>query len=169
MHPNAVKARRTRARRAARGGGLLNITPTERFLSKVQKTDGCWFWTAATNGKPGYGVFAFNRRQQLAHRVAYELFVGPVPDGLTLDHLCRVRNCVNPEHLEPVTLAENIDRGKAYRLRGADSIQGSKTHCPKGHPYDEANTRIRRGKKGGPERVCRTCEHRQRVLRRLAS
>ena len=79
-----------------------HATPEERFWAKVDKTDDCWLWTAnRTNA--GYGHFWLDRRMVLAHRFAYELLIGPIPDGLTLDHLCRVRACVNPAHLEAVT------------------------------------------------------------------
>lgn len=84
----------------------------ERFWSKVVEIDGdgsCWLWTAAKSGK-GYGCVVIDRRRYPAHRVAYEMFVGPIPEGLEIDHLCRVRNCVNPAHLEPVTHAENVRR-----------------------------------------------------------
>ena len=83
-----------------------------RFEAKVDKSrpDGCWQWTAATNGR-GYGQIWIAPKYMVAHRVAYKLFVGPVPEGLDLDHLCRNRGCVNPEHLEPVTRRENVRRG----------------------------------------------------------
>ena len=73
------------------------------------------------------------------HRLVYELFVGSIPVGLTLDHLCRVRHCVNPAHLEPVTLAENTLRGE-----GPTAVNSRKTHCPKGHPYDVMDSGRRR-------------------------
>jgi hypothetical protein len=71
----------------------------------------CWLWTGATNGD-GYGRTEWDEGQQPAHRVAYELIVGPIPDGLDLDHLCRVHACVRPEHLDPVTRRENLARGR---------------------------------------------------------
>jgi len=82
----------------------------ERFWSKVEKTVSCWLWTAST--RRGYGQFVINNKPTPAHRFAYEQLVGDIPRGLQLDHLCRVRNCVNPEHLEPVTSRENILRGE---------------------------------------------------------
>ncbi|MFJ2662519.1 HNH endonuclease signature motif containing protein [Arthrobacter koreensis] len=81
------------------------------------------------------------------HRVAYELFSGPIPNGLVLDHLCRNRGCFNPNHLEPVTRAVNNLRGVGFMAAHA-----RKTHCPKGHPYDEKNTQIKNG-----ARRCRAC------------
>lgn len=79
-----------------------------------------------------------NKRGQQAHRVAYELFVAEIPEGFDLDHLCRNRGCVNPDHLEPVTRRENLLRGETIPARNARI-----THCPQGHPYDAENTRIR--------------------------
>jgi hypothetical protein len=80
-----------------------------RFWPKVEKTDGCWFWTRATDTN-GYGVFGVGGMQRSAHRVAYELLVGPITDGLEIDHLCLVKNCVNPDHMEIVTHLENMRR-----------------------------------------------------------
>lgn len=110
------------------------MTPEERFWSKVEKTDGCWLWTGALNGG-GYGRFNVGRRLY-AHRAAYLMFVGPIPDGLQIDHLCRVRHCVNPDHLEPVTHAENVRRGEV------GTRERMRTHCPHGHEYTEANTYV---------------------------
>lgn len=132
-------------------------TVAERFWAKVDKSDvdGCWLWTGARD-KLGYGRFS---PQAGAHRsayaVAYRLVVGPVPDGLELDHLCRNHGCVNPAHLEPVTHKENMLRGETFA-----ASQASRTHCPQGHPYDEINTRRKKGK-----RECRRCD-RERARRR---
>ncbi|MEU2070427.1 HNH endonuclease signature motif containing protein [Streptomyces anulatus] len=122
----------------------------DRFWAKVDKTsspNNCWLWTAATTY--GYGVFSVQRRMQRAHRVAYEALVGRIPDGLQIDHLCRVRECVNPEHLEAVTLRENVMRGANHV---ADQVK--RTRCPQGHPYDEKNTYLRPNGK----RDCRKCK-----------
>jgi hypothetical protein len=86
---------------------------------------------------------------QLAHRVSYELLVGPIPQGLQLDHLCRNRRCINPAHLEPVTSRENTMRGETVAAANA-----SRDHCPSGHPYSDSNT-IALGKGG---RKCRECD-----------
>ena len=121
----------------------------DNFWSRVLKTDTCWLWQGVTSN--GYGRFPVKRdgkpRYLLAHRVAYEELVGPIPEGLQLDHLCRVHSCVNPDHLEAVTGSENCLRGLLGRLRVW------KTHCPHGHPYDEVNTYV------GPSgrRDCRAC------------
>jgi hypothetical protein len=86
--------------------------PAERLLSKVEVADsGCWEWTAAKD-PTGYGRFSVARSMDYAHRAAYKLLVGPIPAGLDLDHLCRNRGCVNPDHLEPVTRRENLLRSE---------------------------------------------------------
>ncbi|MFL5911455.1 MAG: HNH endonuclease signature motif containing protein, partial [Gaiellaceae bacterium] len=117
----------------------------------VDEATGCWLWTGTKHGH-GYGIIkhgpAASRRSLRAHRVAYELFVGPIPEGLELDHLCRVRHCVNPAHLEPVTTRENLLRGETLTARHA-----AKTHCDNGHEYTPENTRV--SARGW--RDCRTC------------
>jgi hypothetical protein len=133
-------------------GATLYLDPRlpERFWTKVRRAStGCWEWTAGTTAR-GYGIFQADGRSQRAHRVAYEALVGPIADSLVIDHLCRTRHCVRPDHLEPVTLKENVLRGT-----GLTAQNRLKTHCPNGHPYDEANTRIRRGR-----RECRACRTR---------
>lgn len=119
----------------------------ERLVPKFEvdpKTQ-CWPWIACL-GAGGYGVIRFKGRNLYAHRASYEAFVGPVPDGLTLDHLCRVRHCVNPAHLDPVTMGENIRRGIRHN--------STKTHCPSGHEYSVENTYITTSK----HRICRKCQ-----------
>ena len=100
---------------------------------------GCWLWIGAVSVN-GYGKLKVNRRTKLAHRVVYEDLVGPIPAGLTLDHLCRNRQCVNPRHLEPVTLRINTLRGETVTARAA-----ARTTCPAGHPYDRVLYRNARG------------------------
>lgn len=136
----------------------MKLSETERFWAKVDLNGegGCWLWTAATSR--GYGRFTDeNGRQIAAHRWGYTRLVGPIPEGLVLDHLCRVRNCVRPEHLEVVTERENILRGV-----GLAAIAAKKEQCPSGHPYNESNTRI------SPDgwRQCRVCDREQTARRR---
>lgn len=93
----------------------------ERIRRYVEiDANGCWIWTAARN-RGGYGIIGIELRSALAHRVSYEAFVGEIPNGLELDHLCRVRCCVNPQHLEPVTRYENVRRGWPARRRRAET------------------------------------------------
>lgn len=138
------------------------LTAEERFWSHVEKTDTCWLWMSAMVN--GYGRFKAER-QTSAHRFAYELIVGPIPDGLELDHLCRVRNCVNPDHLEPVTHAENMARANPYLVDS--NHHAAKTHCKWGHEFTLENTYRR-----GHGRVCRACKRaeakRRWAERRLA-
>lgn len=105
-------------------------TVEQRFWAKVIKTETCWLWSASCGH--GYGRFSVNRKSVIAHRFAYELLVGPIPDGLVLDHLCRVTRCVNPTHLEPVTTRENTMRGALPAIASLQNID--KTHCKYGHP-----------------------------------
>lgn len=125
-----------------------------RWWLRVEKrADGCWQWVGA-QWKLGYGKFTEpgTQRRVGAHRWGYERFVGPIPDGLELDHLCRNPSCVNPSHLEPVTHLENVRRGISGEVNGGR--QRSKTHCPRGHEYTAANTYYRRD---GNARNCRAC------------
>lgn len=138
------------------------MTITERFMQFVspEPNTGCWLWLGHVD-RGGYGQFRVGsqtdgtRRHARAHRVAYELLRGPIPAGQTLDHLCRVRSCVNPDHLEAVSKRENILRGESFA-----AINASKTHCANGHEYTPENTRLWRG-----ERYCRTCRTEQEKRR----
>lgn len=105
----------------------------------------CWPWVASRD-RQGYGRFVRVRAPEMAYRIAYELLVGPIPDGLVIDHLCRNPPCVNPAHLEPVTRQENFRRGLH---RGRSS---GKTHCDNGHEFTAENTYEWRG-----TRQCREC------------
>jgi len=107
------------------------IPVEQRFWAKVDQTAGvfaCWNWTATTSIGGRYGAFYIEGRMRPAHQVAYELRVGPIPDGLEMDHLCRNAHCVNPAHLEPVTHQENSRRGL-----GPTAENARKTGCPYGH------------------------------------
>lgn len=126
-------------------------TEAERFWSKVDRSGECWEWTAFRNPK-GYGVFNFRGATPHAHRVAYILTHGSVPPGLVIDHLCRNRGCCNPVHLEAVTVEENTRRGEA------GTFWSDRTHCPKGHPYDAANTGVQRRRGVVVGRFCKTCQ-----------
>jgi hypothetical protein len=121
----------------------------DRFWSKVNKTDTCWLWTASVN-HDGYGKFSYKKRTFWVHRLSYLAIIGEIPEGMPLDHLCRVRNCVNPDHLEPVTNKENILRGE-----GPSAQNAKKTHCPQGHKYNKENTYIY---KFTQKRACRMCD-----------
>lgn len=133
---------------------------TERLMAKVsmEPMSGCWLWTGATNPN-GYGHMSVNGHFVDVHRVSYEQFIGEIPDGLTLDHKCRVRCCANPEHLEAVPQLDNWQRGLGLSV--AHDMRRSKTHCINGHEFTEENTyRQRDG-----SRACKECNrawHRQK-------
>ena len=124
----------------------------DRFIERVElQDDGCMVWTGGTVGPDrSYGGFFAGRTapgqsgKARAHRWSYETFVEPIPEGLEIDHLCRNGLCVNPDHLEPVTRQVNLDRSHG---------NARKTHCPRNHPYDDANTYITRS----GSRICKAC------------
>lgn len=147
----------------------MNERTLARFLSKVNENGPlppgkpelgpCWMWKP-TPSTGGYGQFYLDGKMRLAHRASYEIFVGPIPDGLTIDHLCTVRACVRPQHLEAISLAENLRRAKAWENGAA--AQRAKTHCAQGHPFAGDNLRIA----GDGRRVCRACAREQMARRR---
>ena len=139
--PRAQKHKRLAAMQKTRTTPWL-----DRFWLSVQPepNTGCWLWDGPITGN-GYGTMKRHARMVGAHRLSYEIHKGAIPSGLTIDHLCSVRSCVNPDHLEAVTIGENIRR--------AGSANGRKTHCKHGHEFTPENTRLR--PKG---RECRACD-----------
>jgi len=122
---------------------------------------GCWIWCGKTTSD-GYGLVA-NRKTKLVHRVVYEWLRGLIPKGLTLDHLCRNTRCCNPDHLEPVTVRENI-----YRGLGAGVVNAQKTHCDYGHPLSGSNLRLEKLLKYETfGRRCKLCINLRRMERRI--
>ena len=124
----------------------IALTPPPR----PDLADHCWTWQNATS-KQGSGCFAIDSKSRLAHRVAYEKLVGPVPDDLQIDHLCRNRKCCNPAHLEPVTHLENARRGE----------RAQRTHCARGHELSGQNLIASTPKGRHPRRECRACRLRR--------
>jgi hypothetical protein len=111
---------------------------------KIFPENGCMLWSASCTGKAGYGKFTIESKRIAAHRWNYEQRYGPIAKGLQLDHLCGIRHCVNPDHLEPVTAKRNINRGRRFNAE--------KTHCIHGHEFNSENTYWWK-----EERYCRTC------------
>jgi hypothetical protein len=152
-------------------GGRRKLAPSkeikDRLLKRVtQSESGCWIWGGPVTNS-GYGTLPITRGgkrvNRLAHRLSYEIFRGPIPEGLQIDHLCRERICINPEHLEPVTARENILRSPiAIAARWA-----ARTHCEVGHEFTPENTRVR-VRRGRPSRICATCRRNRDRARREA-
>ena len=143
---------------------LPPITPqmAARFWSgvDVSQPKACWLWNGFIH-PTGYGTFRVSpTRVAYTHRIAYQLFHGAVPDGLEIDHLCRVRHCVNPAHMQVVTPSMNVRRGTSPAAQNA-----VKTHCPKGHPLSGANLYLKPRGNGKVARVCLACRrYYQRIL-----
>lgn len=122
--------------------------------------NGCIVWTRAKT-KAGYGIARVDGVNEYIHRIVWEWWRGPIPTGLTIDHLCRNTTCCNVEHLRVVPIGVNVLAGNSW-----SGINARKTHCVNGHPFDEANTLVL--KRRGGERSCRACAH-NRYLRRKSS
>lgn len=114
----------------------------------IDSVNSCWIWKSDKGDPRGYRRFNFDGKHALAHRFSYEMYIGTIPQNMTLDHLCNNPRCVNPLHLEPVTLIENVSRGKNEIMKNK-----FKTHCTRGHPYSGSNLYI----KPNGERDCKTC------------
>lgn len=139
------------------------VPAIEKFWKhiRVEVPDGCWLWTGDTD-KEGYGLLRPYGNKGMhcrAHRFSYEYFLGPIPGNLPLDHLCDTPPCVYPYHLEPKTQRANVLRGI-----GPSAVNARKTHCKRGHPFDEENTRIFQGKYG-PGKRCRACANEKQQQR----
>lgn len=121
----------------------------DRFYAKVNKSRGCWTWTAAVS-KNGYGIFTLNGKKVYAHRAAWMIEVGPIPDGAVIDHECRTRHCVRVSHLRVTTQRVNILAGQ-----GLAALNAKKTLCHKGHKFGAT----RNGK-----RTCPRCESDRKAI-----
>lgn len=142
------------------------ISMHERIERNVVRShDGCWEWIGGLDSAGYARLYRDGRTLGRAHRVVYELYRGPIPDGLGLDHLCRIRHCVNPDHLEPVTQRENLLRSP---LTGPGA-NARKTHCKRGHEFTPENT-LQMPSRGTSRtcRICRNAQHRARYARRVA-
>lgn len=149
--------------------GYMKIpVPAEvRFHNLIDTSGDCWLWQGFIMPN-GYGTFRVGsltdgtRRKVYAHRFSYTLYHGEIPPGLELDHLCRVRHCVNPDHLEPVTRRTNMMRGIALpRVR---AIAAARTHCIRGHLWAE-NTIYYPSRPN--ERICKRCERERKIHRKI--
>jgi len=125
----------------------INRKDIRRFKDIVKHSWGCWIWQGYRNSG-GYGSFSVKSKNIFAHRFSYIAFKGPIPEGMTIDHLCRKKSCVNPKHLEAVPQRENLLRSK--KTQASKNI--SKTHCKRGHPLSLENVQLKNG-----HRICKEC------------
>lgn len=142
------------------GRTYTRIPPADRFWAKVDKSGDCWRWQGGKN-RYGYGLFSNSNDERLtvlAHRFAYRAVKGEIPEGLQLDHLCRVRDCVNPDHLEPVTAAVNTAR--SFAMNPDHGSKRRKPRCPRGH--------LKEGVSPKGEHYCLPCNHARSAARRQA-
>lgn len=124
----------------------------KKFLSKVIKDEnGCWIWKSSKNKTTGYGMAVSNRKMFIAHRLSYTLFRGAIPIGLVVHHVCHIKLCVNPDHLEAITQKENLSQSDGLFSNSRSAHNSKKTNCPKGHEYTE---KTENGKK---RRYCLIC------------
>lgn len=128
----------------------------KRFKTKYIKHGDCWIWIGSFNGKKGYGKMLLRGKLELAHRISYSWYRGHIPTGMTIDHMCNNKACVNPEHLEVATQKDNNLRGNSLTAKNK-----RKTHCARGHEFTEDNVKIII-RRTSTRRVCKKC-HRQNV------
>ena len=135
----------------------FRFDPVKRFWRKVKKTDTCWLWLGPLE-TTGYGTIAISQRptrKRLVHRHAYEMLRGPIPADMTIDHLCKVKHCVNPDHMEIVTRSENTKRANPFL-----------EHCKRGHPLSGSNLYF---PPSGGARQCRACKSLNAIKQRQLS
>lgn len=144
---------------------FLRLRTEDAFWARVERSidpSACWLWRGSLNAS-GYGRYEFKGQKRPAHRLAYEFLIGAIPDGLVIDHLCRVPSCVNPDHLEPVTPDENNRRRDAFH-RQPGRMWHPRAECPEGHPLNGDNLIVHPSRP--TRRRCRTCEHAKDAARR---
>lgn len=132
---------------------MNNIIESHGHLIAFEPMSGCWLWSGCAD-RAGYGKASYKGKSFLAHRMTFVLNGGTLIDGMDIDHKCKVRGCVNPDHLQQITHLENIN----MTTRNGNQF---KTHCPKGHPYDGDNLVVRVRANGGINRLCRQCERKR--------
>ena len=132
---------------------MISNNLADWLLLQTDPEGECWMWTGSKNDHMGYGRVTIRQEQFYVHRLSYELFVGPIPEGLVIDHICRKPSCLNPDHLRAVTQRDNA---VTFGESGACALNSRKTHCKHGHPFDSSNTYVRQS----GHRTCRICKRR---------